>query len=44
MENSLAIEGRATFIEEPMKGVRKDPEVVITKAVVLFIRFSIFLF
>jgi len=34
--NSSAIKGRAMFTEETMKGVRKEPIVAISKAILLF--------
>jgi hypothetical protein len=36
MANSLPMEGRAIVTEDPMKGVRKDPEAVIRRVEVLF--------
>jgi len=38
------MEGRAMFTEEPMKGVRKEPEAVIKRVVFLFINSAMNLF
>jgi hypothetical protein len=36
MANSRPMAGRAIFTEEPIKGVRKEPVVVTSRAVLLF--------
>jgi hypothetical protein len=42
MSSIPPIEGRAAFTEEPIKGARKDPEAVISRAGVWSVLFSIF--
>jgi hypothetical protein len=37
MASSLPMRGRATLIEEPIKGMRNEPNVVTSKAGLLFL-------